>query len=350
MNKGNNKKLKILITSISLLVLLGSGLLTSCNKSLNQETAETSPPVLEDVKQSSQETAGTLPYIFEGVAQPGVENAPPVEVVLETELPVVPEKLPIYQVQTVDDEYITALANRLGFSYKPSQPTDSNMPHTYVQGSDYKSHTKLPDGTQWIEIYNNGSIRLFTQMSIKNAPKSLPSFDEAVKIARDWLFSYDLYPVNVTDVKKGGGLVVTNIENGTNTSYSLVIQFKTKLGDYDQYAPTASVEVGENGKIISAYINATQLKEYGFANIKTPESALSLLKARMASPLANPPESRESLINLRSFERLSVTQVTLEYANGGGYLQPIYVFKGNAYSDGIPNQDIFVGKVDAIAR
>jgi hypothetical protein len=351
MNNGNRNNSRILIASISLLVLLGSGLLTSCTKSLNQGTAEASTPVLEGITQSGQETAGTLPYVFEGVMQPGVENAPPVEVVLETELPVVPEKVPIYQVQTVDEEYVYALAKRLGFNYKPSQPTGSSMHYTFLQDRDYEPGIVIsPIGSSSIQVYQNGSLRFFTRTSYKG-DVNLPSFDEAVKIATDWLTSRDLYPPNVTNVVKGGGTFIGRaIEPDITIQYTMIVQFKTSVGDFDAYSPGASVEVGDNGKIVRAWVNMTQLKEYGAVNTKTPEAALNLLKACLASPLADPPEAKETLINQRSFDKLTVTRVTLQYASGGGYLQPIYVFEGSAYSEKQPNLDAFRGKVDAVAR
>jgi hypothetical protein len=346
-------KSRYVFIAISLTISLLISLLASCSQQPSQGTAEALPSVPENITQSSQVTAGSLPYVFEGVTQPGVENAPPVEVVLETELPVVPEKVPIYQVQTVDEEYIYALAKRLGFDYKPSQPTDSNRPYTFVQGRDYEpglSTINIVDDNPWIEVYQNGSLRFLTRTSY-TGDVNLPSFEEAVQIATDWLTYRDLYPPNVTRVVKGGGAFIGRaIEPDITIQYTIMVQFKTSVGDFDTYSPGASVEVGDNGKIVRAWVNMTQLKEYGSVNTKTPEAALNLLKACLTSPLADPPEAREVLINQRSFDKLTVTRVTLQYASGGGYLQPIYVFEGSAYSEKQPNLDAFRGKVDAVAR
>lgn len=153
----------------------------------------------------------------------------------------------------------------------------------------------------------------------------------------------------MTDVTKGGGLVVTKA-TGENIPYSVIVLFETTLGDYGTYTPGARVEVGDDGEIMHVWVNVTQIKEYGLVSTKTPEVALNLLKARLTSQSVNPPEARETIINLRNFERLYLTRITLQYASGGGYFQPIYVFEGTAYSEQNLNLDAFRGKVDAVAR
>jgi hypothetical protein len=316
----------IVITIISIFILSGTILLTSCFQE-------------------------PLPYVFEGIMQPGIVNAPPVEVVLDTVLPAAPEKLKVYRIETIDEKYIDTLAHRLGFNCMPSQPDDPNGPYTYILGYNYQPGTKLPAGTQWIEVYKDGTLQLFTEgISFSNAPGNLPSFEEAEKIAGDWLVLNELYPAGVTETEKGNGLVVTGDDNGLITLHSITVRFQVKLGDYAIYTHAASVEVGENGKIIGAYVNIIQLKEYEIVPVKSPEAALNLLKARLASPLADPPEARESVINLRSFNRLTVTRVTLQYTSGGGYLQPVYVFEGDALSASQPSPEAFKGKVDAVIR
>jgi hypothetical protein len=200
-----------------------------------------------------------------------------------------------------------------------------------------------------LEVFQDGRIRMYGS-TVQPTPKSLPSYEEAVKIAGDWLTYNDLYPAHVSRVEKGGNLTAQNSVTGEITSYWVVVKFMTKLGDIDIYSPGALVCVGENGKIMQAEINMTQLKEYETVKLKTPEAALDILKAYLASPLADPAEARECLINLRNFERLTVTRITLQYTPGSGYLQPIYVFQGNAYSQNNPNLDVFIGKVDAVSR
>ena len=122
--------------------------------------------------------------------------------------------------------------------------------------------------------------------------------------------------------------MVENSESHISTAYSVIVKFQTTLGTYDNYQPTALVEVGENGKVIRADINSFQIKYFDSVYLSTPDAALNVLKARLSSKSVNPSESKESTINLRNFNQLTVTQVTLEYTQGGGYLQPVYVFKG----------------------
>lgn len=298
----------------------------------------------------TQSANKTLPYVFEGVVQTGVEGAPPVEVVLDTELPTVPDKIPVYRVKLVDEQYISDLAKRMGFDNEPGRRDDGSR--GYVKGWDYVPMTAAPPDSERLEIYQDGSIRIWLgRVNLQETPKNMPSFEVAVKIARDWLISRDLYPADVNRVEKGGGLVVTSAQSGTSTVYSQVVKFKGALPmDIDMYPPSATVTIGDNGRILEAYISMTQLEEYGAVSLKTPESALEILKSRLASPLAEPPEARESIITMRNFGRLSIISVTLQYTKTGGYMQPIYIFTGIAYSTTGTRLDNFVGKVDAVAR
>jgi len=96
------------------------------------------------------------------------------------------------------------------------------------------------------------------------------------------------------------------------TSYSITVRFQVILGDYAVSTHAASVEVGENGKILGAYVNIARLKEYETVPLKSGKPLLNLLKARLSSPLAEPPEAGKSVINLRSFDKLTVTRSTLQ--------------------------------------
>jgi hypothetical protein len=292
-----------------------------------------------------------VPYVFEGIMQPGIENVSPVEVVLAADLPPAPEKLLVYKIATVDEEYITVLARRLGFNGGPDYPDGRSGLYTYVQESNYRTGSSLSEGIRLLEISADGSLQLLTTgTNTGNGDAHLPSLEEAEKIARDWLTSNDLCPAIDAEAKKSGGLKVTATTIEAGTPYSLVVKFQAGLGGYNIYTPVATVEIGDNGQIIGAYINIVRLNEYDTVSIRSPEAALSLLQARLSSPLADPPEARESVINLRDFEQLTLTRVTLQYTSGGGYLQPVYVFDGDAFSKLKPEPEIFKGKVDAALR
>ena len=292
----------------------------------------------------------TLPYVFENVKQAGVANAPPVDVNLSTDFPTEPDSVMVYTVENVDLDYINSLAKRLGFVNKSSIPDNGNGPHTFLEGVDYKPMTAAPPNTEVLEIYQDGRIWMRGSIKIGNSPKSLPSFDEAVKIARDWLVTNDLYPANVTSIQKGGSLTVQDSVTGETTTYWVTVKFNTRLGDIDLYSPSAMVCVGENGKIVQAFVTMTQLREYQSVKLKTPQAALNILKGYLSSPLAEPAEARECLVTLRNFARLTVTRISLEYVQNADYLQPVYVFYGSAYNQKSYNPDAFTGKVDAVVR
>jgi hypothetical protein len=67
---------------------------------------------------------------------------------------------------------------------------------------------RLEGNAMELDIKQDGSISLYGELpKIGQAPQ-LPSYEDAVKIATDWLNAHDLYPPNVTKIVKGGGLTV----------------------------------------------------------------------------------------------------------------------------------------------
>lgn len=133
MYHGNSVRSRIIVIVISLLILGGSVLLNSC------------------AEQSSQDIAESLPYVFHGIMQVDMENAPPVEVFLDTNLPAIPDKVPVYIIQAVDEKYIQALASRLGFNDDGSQPTNADDPYVFYRDSASGNRVRL-------EVYQDGRI------------------------------------------------------------------------------------------------------------------------------------------------------------------------------------------------
>jgi hypothetical protein len=304
---------------------------------------------------SGQNIETPFPYAFEGIISAGVENAAPVEVELAVDFPKLPDSVPIYLIEPVTENQVIALARRLGFNGVLKKPSVAEAPYIFAEGLD--SENRVVSETRTLEIKQDGYLHLrLKETDVGGSAPELPSFDEAAQIAKDWLISNNLYPQNVTSIEKGGGAVgrtfnTETSEMGESIPYSMIIKFKTSLPlDIENYTSGASVAIGKNGTILDVYAHIETIKESGTVKLKDLNVAFNLLKAQLASSLADQNKAKESVINMRAFERLSVTQITLQYIKGKKYIQPIFVFQGNAYSQGNAKVDNFVGKIDAVSR
>jgi len=279
----------------------------------------------------------TLPPVFEGIMQPGVQGAPPVEVVLDAGLPITPAEMTVYKVINPDvtDKYASDLAQKLGFSGTsvPLSQGDKREVYTYI------------NGTSTLEIHLDGSLAIYYTGNL-DIPQDLPSPQESITIAQDWLFSHNLLdPNSVTAVK------VAPYRTIDGKALATGVEFTIDLDGYDNMSGLgAYVVVADGGKVIEARINTPTIEKYIDVTLKTPDKALEILKGYLSSPDAVPPEAEECVINMRSFSRLIVKNISIQYRIGGGYLQPVYVFEGEAYDQYDPAIKAFVGMGDAVSR
>jgi hypothetical protein len=111
------------------------------------------------------------------------------------------------------------------------------------------------------------------------------------------------------------------------------------------------VTFGVEAKIVQTTRYHPLTKEYGTADLKTPETALNILKAYLTSSSFNPPEASECHANWRGFQKLSISKVSLKYYTNENtaFLQPVWVFQGDVQVGPRDlNPEKFVGTVDAI--
>jgi hypothetical protein len=281
----------------------------------------------------NQKTANSgLPFVFGNVAQPGVENAPPVEVILEITLPTGPTQLEIYRIikPTVDDKYADDLAERLGFQ-DPVPLVGTN-----------RSVYSYKNAEETLEINLDGSISMYRKPDMV-IPGSLPSEQESINIARDWLKTHNLYPGNVSGVKTAPYHIIDGKPQGVG------VVFTVNIKDYILHGLGAYVVVGEKGAILRASLNNPTLEKYSVYNLKPSSAASNILKNYLASSSASPPEAKECRANLRDFARLVVKEISIEYCISEGYMLPVYAFGGDAYFNSGDIEE-FVGLVDAVAR
>jgi predicted small secreted protein len=296
---------------------------------------------------SSKVNAKDIPYVFEGVMSLGISNAPPVDIELNTTLPDLPDKLPVYKVirPNIDDDFAADMAENLGFSVEPEP----------LKGGERAVYTYKQDG-KTLEINLDGSIAFYGKDDLIK-PANMPSEQECISIAKDWLNKYGLYPSGTVSIEASTYAQVEewNMSTGQiSGSYiaGILVKFKVDVGQYELYTGGVSIAVGDNGEILKVTIDAPILEEYTSAYIKTAEEAFNLLSAYLSSPVAAPPEARECLANMRAFSRLELNQISIgyQYTASRDYGLPILVFKGNAYDDYTPGLEQFVARVDLVDR
>lgn len=336
-NVGGKVKMKRLLSLIFMALLaVCTGILVSCS----------SPRTNEGV---SNIQVTSIPYAFQDIINLGPAGSSEVEIILNSDFPAVPGKVAIYRINKsiVDDAGASDIAHRLGFEGEPAplEPGAERMVYSYTEGS------KL------LEIYPDGRLRMHAMVGVADTPQDLPSSEECVAIARRCLESYGLYPAAVSRVETGVSQEISLIDTESGTvsepvPISLYVSFFTDIEGYELFSPSASVIIGDGGKVLGISANSFSVKEYGFVSLMSADDALDILERYLSSTQAMPPESKQCLTNSRGFQKLIINRVSLEYFNPGTqFIQPIYVFEGMAYSDSYPDEgEEFIGRVDAIAR
>jgi len=324
---------KIFLAKLAVLVF-STIALVSCSSSQTEEAV-------------SSMTQTSVPYAFQNIMAGVSPGWPDVEIVIDTEFPILPNKVLVYNVASslIGDNEASNIASRLGFNGEPAPLDTGSERHIF-------SYT---NGIKRLEISFDGRLRMYSSSNTSSTP-ILPDEAECISIARKWLIANKLYPAGVTRVETAVYKTIQTVDtNSVEASESVPLSFNVKffinIGDYEMYSPGASVVIGDNGEVLEATINLLTLEEAGSVILKTPDAALNILQKYIASQEFVPSEAKECLVNLRGFERLVINHVSLSYTYvGDSFVQPIYVFEGIAYSQSSPNGEEFIGRVDAINR
>jgi hypothetical protein len=280
----------------------------------------------------------SLPYIYQNISA-GMAN-PGAEILLNGEFPKTPSQLMVYEKQVLDEESAKHIANNLGFTDEPGMPTKNYEPFVFVNNG------------LALEVYQKGRFHLYSSRSIWK-PIEPMSEAESIDIAKQWLTANNLYPENVIKITSNiSGTIATAVKGSApldSSPTSIRVSFITTVNGYQTYTPGVVLALGAQGKVLEAYIFNPTLNEYGLSNLKSPESALNILKSYLTDSTENPPEENECLVTNRSFKKLVINHISLQYTSTDyvDYLLPIYVFEGEADPDS-PNPEIFIGCIDAI--
>jgi len=233
----------------------------------------------------------------------------------------------------VDDVYAANMAQQLGFKGKlvPLNPGGTREVYTYI------------NETHMLEIRLDGSI-LFAKDTNLQLPRSLPSEQDCIAIAKRWLTAHNMYSENIIEVETEPCLMVDG------NPLTVGVTFEVAVGGYEAHGLGIFVAVGESGEIVMVSRSLPQSEAYRSVKLKTVDAALGTLKYYLTSSSPPPAENLECITNMRAFAQLTVQKITLQYFNNAGYLQPVYVFEGEAYDQYSPNVESFTGLVDAVDR
>lgn len=164
-----------------------------------------------------------------------------------------------------------------------------------------------------------------------DSPDKLPSDEEAIKIATEFLKDRDLYPDGIffKKTEREYVMIADKAGNEIPTHGSIVVWFGRTLNNLEVKGTQLYVEIGGNGDVIRYLANWREYepaKEYA---LKSPDAAFEMLKQKgIATGKAQP-------------DTISINTVTLAYSTTGGafteeYLEPVWVLQGNTMIDGKP--------------
>lgn len=232
---------------------------------------------------------------------------------LKSSMPSNPGKLLIYKTNPpiVNKEATLALAEKFNV-------TGTLKGDTVVQSDDlvYSVHILKISG---IVRYSNAN----RPNDAMDAPEMLPSDEEAIRIATQFLKEKDLLPNEAEPGKASRGYAVSIDKDGNDIPRNgeVTVGFGRKLNNLEVKGSGVSVTLGGNGDIIGYYANwrnYTPFKEYP---LKAPETAFDDLKKKGI----NTPIGKTGTV--------SIDTVYLAYATKPGafeekYLEPVWIFKG----------------------
>lgn len=219
-----------------------------------------------------------------------------------------PQDLPVYKFTptSYSEEEVQSIADTLGIDGEISS-----------QG----------EGTYTVE----GNGRLFTTpgllqyVSPTDAPdEELPSEEQAIAFAREWLRTSSLLPAN-----SGDGEIVTRIDSPAR----VVVGFQpTSPSPLMSSTPGITVTVGPGGTVLEARINWADITEGETYRLRTVDDAFSDVSSRQSYvnvtlPAEDYPQG-STVTGTATYESVSIAYTTSGIVGETQYIQPVYVFTG----------------------
>ena len=197
-----------------------------------------------------------------------------------------------------------------------------------------KESISISDDSGYIILYNNGAIE-YTNTNRANTinpidvPRNLPSDDEAIRIATNFLKERDLLPGDLVVEGTDHGKIYRVTKNDTTIVEweDVIVRYRRMLNGLKAKGSGISIAVGGDGSVIELDSNVKNYTPYEEFSIKSPEAAFEDLKIQGVPVGEEIPET------------VSVNEIYLSYharprAFTEEYLEPVWVFKGNVMVNG----------------
>jgi hypothetical protein len=274
------------------------------------------------------------------------------ELDLKTSLPAVPERMTAYTINqpNINEDYARGLAQRFGF---PDNLNFNNVDKSYViyKGGFYQ------DNSPTLFILQDGKVSYFSQRRL-GPSSNLPSDQDCIKIAREWLETYHLYPDAIVDIK--ASKIITQVVGGTSTGNQFVagvlVTFQAGLDGYPLFDPGALVTIGDGGTVLQVEVSTLKYEPFCYVKVQPPEAAMETFLDYLRHPEKFRGEASLCLLSyldhyyqvdnfsLKYFAMLSTDRTQLAYA------QPVYILEGGERQAAQLNWDSFKGAVDAVVK
>ena len=267
------------------------------------------------------------------------EDVGQAEFELATDFPSVPDTVKIYKVvhPNITAEWVTELGRKFGFTGEARQPAEGQE-STRILDKETGAVLRVFLKSGGVEYY--ASRNLDPILYVKNP--SLPSYEEAERIATDFLTEKGLLPADryVEEVDVGGtyGGVVTH----------LLVTFGRDIDGIPVSGGKFSVRVGDKGEIGQAMIMHREVEPYQQdVPIKSPAEAFEDLKdgnvGEGVPVYTQPPRCAKVVIDEMYLVYLMGAIVSKQE-----YVTPLYKFKGERLDEADNFLGGFTGWVQAV--
>lgn len=236
------------------------------------------------------------------------------EASLSASLDNVPEDAPVYRLvsEQVTKSEVAALAERLGLTGEVE-----------VRGDDVFAVSGNGD------LFVAGSLIQYLAIPSPE-PGELPSDEQAVTAARDWLVGTGLAPPDL-----GSGEIVTRSSEVNRVVVQFApIQPERLLAAY----PTVVVTLGSSGQVVEARVQWPTIERHDLYRLRPAESAWRDVEAGRAyieAPLEGADiEQGSEITGTVLYDEISVGYTTSGPPGGEQYLQPVFIFSGQLTPEG----------------
>ncbi len=185
----------------------------------------------------------------------------------------------------------------------------------------------------------------------------MPSANECIDIAKDWLESHGLYPENVISISTSPFIIYVSQGNDFyKFTRDISVSFTIGINGYEIQGVGAYVAIGENGEIIAAYINTPELKKYTTVSLHQPETIIQTFADYLDNLELFYSDAPLCLVNSIS-QNMSVMNIKLKYfsmLSEDNYItalaQPVLVLEGQENISDSLNSGAFIARIDAVKR